>query len=78
MALLHKVSFIAWFAFMAVHVLGHLLEVPSLALPDWRRHGPVEARLAGAGMRLGLLGGTLVAGILLAALSTSLAGAWLR
>jgi hypothetical protein len=78
MALLHKVSFIAWLAFMAVHVLGHLLEVPSLALPDWRRHGPVEARLAGAGMRLGLLGGALVAGVLLAALSISLAGAWLR
>ena len=40
---LHKASFIAWFALMTVHVLGHVLELPSLALPDWRRHGGREA-----------------------------------
>ena len=45
----HKLSFIAWVALMTMHVLGHVLEVPSLALPDWRRSGPREARLAGAG-----------------------------
>jgi hypothetical protein len=33
----HKLSFIAWFALMSVHVLGHLLELPSLARWDWRR-----------------------------------------
>jgi hypothetical protein len=75
--LAHKVSFIAWLAFMTAHVLGHLLELPSLALPDWRRHGPPAARLAGAGTRIGLLGAALAGGALLAALSISPAGAWL-
>jgi hypothetical protein len=32
----HKLSFIAWVALMTLHVLGHVLEVPALALPDWR------------------------------------------
>lgn len=74
---LHKASFIAWFALMAVHVLGHLLELPRLALPDWRRQGPAAARLAGGGTRLALLGTALAAGVALAAISVPLAGAWL-
>jgi len=77
LSFLHKASFIAWFALMAIHVLGHLLELPRLALPDWRRHGPPAARLTGAGARIGLLGGALAAGVALAAVSVSLAGAWL-
>ena len=36
---------------MTLHVLGHLLELPALALPDWRRGGPRGARLAGSGLR---------------------------
>lgn len=34
---LHKVSFIAWFALMTVHVLGHVLELPKLlsAAESW-------------------------------------------
>ncbi len=77
LVLLHKVSFIAWFAFMAAHVLGHVLELPRLALPDWRRHGPPAARLGGSGARLALLGLALAAGVALAAISVPLAGAWL-
>src|SRR6476646_7140040 len=45
---LHKASFIAWVALMTVHVLGHVLELPGLALADWRRGQPRELRLAGA------------------------------
>lgn len=75
--LLHKASFIAWFALMTVHVLGHVLELPSLALPDWRRHGGREAELAGAGPRLALLGTALLAGLALALATISLAGPWL-
>jgi hypothetical protein len=75
--LLHKASFIAWFALMTVHVLGHVLEVPSLALPDWRRSGGREAALAGAGLRLTLLGTALVAGLALALATISLADPWL-
>src|ERR1700760_388894 len=46
----HKVSFIAWVALMALHVLGHLLELPSLASADGRRDSRVGggARAAGA------------------------------
>jgi hypothetical protein len=74
---LHKASFIAWFGLMAIHVLGHLLELPSLALPDWRRHGGRDAALAGAGLRIALLGTAIVAGLALALATISLAGPWL-
>jgi hypothetical protein len=75
--LLHKASFIAWFALMTVHVLGHILEVPSLAMPDWRRSGGHEAALAGSGLRLTLLGASLVAGLALALATISIADPWL-
>ena len=74
---LHKASFIAWFALMTVHVLGHVLELPSLTLPDWRRHGGREAALAGSGLRLALLAASIVAGFALALATISLAGPWL-
>jgi hypothetical protein len=75
--LLHKASFIAWFALMTVHVLGHILEVPSLAMPDWRRSGGREAALAGSGLRLTLLGASVVAGLALALATISIADPWL-
>lgn len=73
----HKLSFIAWVALMTLHVLGHLLELPALALPDWRLSGPREARLAGAGARTMALGASILAGAALALLTYSAAGAWL-
>lgn len=76
LVLAHKVSFIAWVALMTVHVLGHLLEVPRLALPDWRRGGPREARLAGAGTRISALAASILAGAALALLAVSAAGSW--
>jgi hypothetical protein len=72
----HKLSFIAWVALMTLHVLGHLLEVPSLALPDWRRNGPREAQLAGAGARTMTLGMAILAGGGLALLTYSAARPW--
>lgn len=75
--LLHKASFILWFGLMSVHVLGHVLEVPRLSLPDWRGSGGREAALAGAGLRLALLGTSLLAGVALALATYSLAGPWL-
>lgn len=74
---LHKASFILWFGLMTIHVLGHLLEVPRLALPDWRRAGGREAALAGAGLRIVLVSGALVAGLALALATVSLIGPWL-
>jgi hypothetical protein len=74
---LHKASFIIWFALMTVHVLGHILEIPSLAMPDWRRSGGREAALAGSGLRLTLLGASVVAGLALALATISVADPWL-
>ncbi|HVC07540.1 MAG TPA: hypothetical protein VND98_08165 [Solirubrobacterales bacterium] len=74
---LHKASFILWFALMAVHVLGHLFEVPKLALPDWRRSGGREAAMAGSGLRLTLLATSVLAGLALALATISLANPWL-
>ena len=31
---IHKVTFIVWLAFMGLHVLGRLRELPSLAVAD--------------------------------------------
>lgn len=73
----HKASFIAWVVLMTVHVLGHLLEVPALALPDWRRSAPGEVRLAGAGLRAMALGASILTGVALAVLTFSAAGPWL-
>jgi hypothetical protein len=73
----HKLSFIAWVALMALHVLGHVLELPRLASADWRRSGPREARLAGAGMRAGLLAAAIVAGVALGFLALSVGKSWL-
>ncbi len=73
----HKASFIAWVALMTLHVLGHLLEVPSLAAADWRRAGPPEARLSGAGLRTLSLATAILAGVALAALTFSAAQPWL-
>jgi hypothetical protein len=73
----HKLSFIAWAALMTIHVLGHLLEVPDLALPDWRRSDPRQARLAGAGARTMAVSASVLAGGALALLTISAAGPWL-
>ncbi len=71
LSFLHKVSFIAWFALMTVHVLGHILELPGPAFADWR--GP---RLTGAGLRLTAITAALAIGVGLALLSLSAAGSW--
>ncbi|MGN6588532.1 MAG: hypothetical protein ACTHKT_13850 [Solirubrobacterales bacterium] len=73
LSFLHKVSFIAWFALMTVHVLGHILELPGPAFADWRRSGP---RLGGASLRLAAITAALAVGAGLALLSFSAAGSW--
>lgn len=73
---LHQASFIAWVALMTVHVLGHLLELPALALADWKRGEPREPRLAGAGARLAAVVVAIVVGAALALFSLSAAGSW--
>ncbi|MBS1860485.1 MAG: hypothetical protein JSS68_02115 [Actinobacteria bacterium] len=75
--LAHKVSFIAWVAFMSLHVLGHLLELPRLVSADWRRDGPPEARLAGPGLRASALAGAIVLGVALGFLALAAGRPWL-
>jgi hypothetical protein len=73
----HKLSFFAWVALMSLHVLGHLLELPRLAAADWRRTGPREARLAGAGMRASAVGAAIALGVALGFLALSVGASWL-
>lgn len=63
----HKASFVLWFVFAAVHVLGHLERTPRLALRDLRGDHSVRGALT----RRSLLTAALVLGFVLA-LSTLL------
>ncbi len=72
----HKLSFIAWVALMTIHVLGHVLEVPALALADWTRRESDRARVAGTGLRIAALGLALGGGVLLALFVYPAAGPW--
>jgi hypothetical protein len=73
----HKLSFFAWVGLMSLHVLAHLLELPRLASADWRRNGPREARLAGAGLRAAALAGSIALGVGLGFLALSVGKPWL-
>jgi hypothetical protein len=64
--LLHKVSFIVWAAFIALHVLGHLPGIQKTFLTS--RGGRVEynRHASGAGGRVISIVGALIAGVVLA------------
>jgi len=70
----HKVSFILWFGAMTVHVVGHALETPALAIADLRRTSSVPAR--NAAMRIILLVVALLAGVVLGVLSIGWSHHW--
>jgi hypothetical protein len=71
--LVHKVSFVVWVAAMSVHVLAHMLELPSLIARDWWRSDRHGGRCA----RQALLAGVLVVGFAFALVTTSpLADRW--
>jgi hypothetical protein len=72
--LLHQASFVAWFAAMTVHVLGHLAETARLAPLDWFRR--TRRDVAGAGARIWVLCGSLGAGLVLGALAWGHTGAF--
>jgi hypothetical protein len=61
---------------MALPVLGHVVALPRLASADWRRNGPREARLAGAGLRAGLLAGAITLGAALGAVVLTAGTSW--
>jgi membrane protein DedA with SNARE-associated domain len=73
--LVHKVTFVLWFAAMVVHVLGHLLDVANLAPRDfyWR----TRRQIRGAGIRQWAIVSAVVVGILLAVAVAPKVGPWL-
>ncbi len=76
---IHKASFILWFGAMAIHVLAYLPRLPRLLYAE--ASGLPAARAAqvvgGRGVRLSLLLASLAAGLVIAVLTTHLAGAWM-
>lgn len=72
----HKASFILWFGAMTLHVLGHALATPALALADWTRSP--GARLRGARARRLAIGGVVLASVPLAVVSLEWAHHWRR
>jgi len=72
----HKLSFFAWVALMTLHVLGHVLEIPALAFPDWAKRDSGAASLAGRRSRVAALVLALAAGAVLGVGALALAGPW--
>lgn len=63
--LIHKVSFVVWIAFMALHVLGHLPGLPASVRAVRPHSGATGVTPGGAGRWLALTG-ALVGGLVLA------------
>jgi hypothetical protein len=69
---LHKLAFFAWIAVTALHVLGHLVELPRALRTErtWDDHG------SGRGGRAFALAGALVAGLVIALAVEGQFGVW--
>lgn len=74
--LIHKVSFIVWVAVTALHVLGHLADLPSVLTPSRPQLSGLEDARAGRIGRALALSGVLVAGVVLAILSIPQFASW--
>jgi hypothetical protein len=87
---LHRLSFIAWIFFMAIHVLAYVWRLPAMlaaeargvSLPEGGQTGAgrharraVEV-LGGRGTRLALLVASILAGLVIALLTVHLTGKW--
>ncbi|MDA8311810.1 MAG: DedA family protein [Actinomycetota bacterium] len=73
--LVHKVTFVLWFLAMVVHVLGHLLDVASLAPRDFYRR--TRGQVRGASKRQWAIVSAVCVGILLAIVVAPKVGPWL-
>jgi hypothetical protein len=69
---LHKVSFFVWLAVTALHVLGHLADLPQAL----RTERTWDDRGSGRGARALALGGALVGGLVIALAVEGQFGAW--
>ena len=76
---LHKVCFILWFGAMTIHVLAYMWRVPGLIGADlFGSRGAARTRqvLAGRGVRWLLLGGSILAGLVIALTTLHLSVPW--
>jgi hypothetical protein len=73
---LHKVSFFVWLAFTALHVLGHLAELPEAVRGAGASERPWDDLGAGRGGRALSLAAALVGGLVLALVVESRFGVW--
>ncbi len=74
--LIHKASFFVWLAATALHVLGHLAELPRALGSDPFEHSPLSDAHPGGGGRALALGGMLLVGVIAAVLVIPQFGAW--
>ncbi len=75
---IHKLSFFAWLAFTGLHVLGHLLDLPTPLRADYRANAGLAGDEPGRDGRVLSLAGVLVAGLVLAVLVIPEFGPWLH
>jgi len=76
LTLAHKASFIVWLAATALHVLGHLVDLPRSLRADRRGERPWDDRGSGRGARALAVAGALALGLVLALLAESRFSAW--
>ena len=70
----HKVSFILWFGAMTIHVLGHALETPALAVGDLR--AAARGQIPGATARIALVFVSVTIAVALGLVSIGWAHHW--
>jgi len=70
----HKASFVLWFGAMTIHVLGHALETPALAVADLR--SAARQQVPGATARIALLLVTCAVALALGAVSIGWVHHW--
>ena len=75
---IHKVSFIIWGVIFVLHVLGHLVELPSALRADYSPSARLTGDVTGRSGRTLALSGALVAGVVLAILVIPEFGPWLH
>jgi thiosulfate reductase cytochrome b subunit len=75
---IHKISFIVWAGFFAVHVLAHLPRVAVALRSDYGRAEPNVQRVPGRDGRGLALASAIVAGLVLALVTIPDFGAWLN
>lgn len=73
---IHQVTFVLWFAVVAVHVVAHVLRATRLAAADSRDAAARNPKVAGARTRRLVVAGSLVAGLAVGALGMTVTTPW--